>query len=393
MKNYLFILGRNTELSRAELTQFCKEVVFDKEKSLLIGTNLHFTNPRNIPRTPEQLFLDRLGGTIRFAEITGEFFSETELKNQIIKQIQKDKKEGKIHLGISGWGVKSSFTKSMLSQLKNEFKEQHSRNCRIININGKALDSGTIFGEKLLRKGFEFIIWKKKNSYLLAQTVANQNLRNYTLRDHDKPWRDNKMGMLPPKLAQILINLTNPQEHDTIIDPFCGSGTINIEAAIMGFHTIGSDKSSKHVEKTKENFEYLAEKFRYLPDNGTFFASDARDIEWEKLSGVIATEGFLGENSGKMVSPDTIKKEEATILRLWEDIFEKLENTSIQKIALCLPAWKTKGKTHSLSQKLFAKIAKSSYTPLALFNGEKTFLYARPDAFVMREICVLEKQK
>ena len=112
----------------------------------------------------------------------------------------------------------------------------------------------------------------------------------------------------------------------------------------------------------------------------------------KKASGVIVTEGFLGEVFEKHATAQSIEAASHTILKMWEKIFSHLEDSSVHTIALCLPAWRFKGQTISLSEKLFAKIAKSSYIPSALFDGKRTFIYSRPDSFVMREICVLSKQ-
>ncbi len=388
MSSYLFILGRNPELSRAELKNFCDEVWYSPEKSLFIGENLRFENPRNLPKTSEQIFLDRLGGVVRFGEILGEFRSEKEVQKAVLEQVQKEEKEGKIYLGATAYGCGKKFLKPFLMDLKTQIGD-----CRIENYPlDENMTSARIFNAKLLKKGYEFVVVKNKDSFLLAQTVANQNLRNYELRDRKKNFRDAKMGMLPPKLAQILINLANPEFDEVIIDPFCGSGTIGIEAAIMGYRTIGSDLSGKHVQMAEENFAQMAEKFRYEKEAGEFFAVDATKFPKEKLNGILVTEGTLGFNFKKSPNREEIDKNAQAILDLWGKIFEKLENSKVQKIAFCLPAWNLRGKTISISEKLFAKIGKSSYTPLALFGNQKTFLYARPDAFVAREICVLEKK-
>jgi len=393
VKKYLFVLGRNPVLSRAELNNFCDEVLFEKEKSLFIGENLKFQNLRDLPKTPEQLFLDRLGGTIRFGEILGEFFNEKDLQEEILKQIQSQKPEGKIHLGVSGWGCGKTFLKHFLPELKNAFRKKHDRNCRIVNSPGKNLDSGQIFGGKLLKKGFEFLVWKKENSWLLAQTVANQNLNNYTLRDREKKFRDPRMGMLPPKLAQILINLSNPKPEELVIDPFCGSGTINIEAAISGYKTIGSDLDPKRTDLAQKNFAQMAEKFRYETSSGEFFASDAVKFPLGKTKGIIATEGFLGENFGRKLTREEISKNSLVILKVWEKTLSHLEDSNIRTISFCLPVWKIGREEISLAEKLFAKLDKTSYTPRVLFDEQKTFLYSRTDAFVAREICVLERVK
>ncbi|MCF7905863.1 hypothetical protein K9L63_01580 [Candidatus Gracilibacteria bacterium] len=410
MQPFLFVLGRNPELSRAELLNFCDEVFYEPEKSLFIGENLKFENPRNIPREPEQLFLDRLGGVIRFGKILGEFKTEEDVKNEILRFTQEKKPEGKINLGVSAWGCGQNFLRHFLPETKNLFREKHDRNCRIVNTPGQNLDSGKIFGEKLLRNGFEFLIWKRGDSFLLARTVANQNLRNYTLRDREKDFRDSKMGMLPPKLAQILINVANPHLDEVVIDPFCGSGTINIEAGIMGYRTVGSDIDKNRTTHAQKNFEQMAEKFRYDKTSGEFFACDATKLlschpepttparrggvgRLDSGSRVIATEGFLGENFDYNPSVRDIEANARNILSLWEKVFATLETSSIRVVSFCLPAWQDGRQTVSLSEKLFAKLQKTSYTPRVLFGGQKTFLYARPDAFVAREICVVEKGK
>jgi len=391
LKSYLFVLGRNPILSRSELVPFCDELLYAEDKSLMLVENIKFENPRDLPKSPEQIFLDRLGGTIRMGEVLGECKSEKEVQDKIIEQIQTDKPEGKVQLGISAWGCGNTFLRHFLPEMKNALRDQHDRNCRIVNAPGKNLDSGKIFGEKLLKKGFEFLVWKRKDSFLVAKTNANQNLRNYVLRDRDKDFRDTRMGMLPPKVAQILLNLANPGWNDIVIDPFCGSGTVNIEAAITGFKTIGSDLDETRTKKTKENFEQMSDKFRYEITSGEFFASDAIKFPIKKTSGVIVTEGFLGDVFAKHATKQAIEKESQTVLRMWEKVIAHLEDSSVHTVALCLPAWKFKGKTISISEKLFAKIAKSSYIPSALFDGNRTFIYSRPDSFVMREICVLKK--
>ncbi len=54
MSTYLFVLGKNTPLSRAELSHFCDEILFEQDGNLLLAENLRFENPRNLPKTKEQ---------------------------------------------------------------------------------------------------------------------------------------------------------------------------------------------------------------------------------------------------------------------------------------------------------------------------------------------------
>lgn len=58
------------------------------------------------------------------------------------------------------------------------------------------------------------------------------------------------IGMMPPKLVQMMLNivLENKSTRPAIYDPFCGLGTTLIEAANMGITRIyGSDLSKEMV--------------------------------------------------------------------------------------------------------------------------------------------------
>jgi len=61
---------------------------------------------------------------------------------------------------------------------------------------------------------------------------------------------------LHPKYARTLINLTGVKKGDTILDPFCGTGGIIIEAAEMGMNVIASDFDEEMVLGCRENMEY-----------------------------------------------------------------------------------------------------------------------------------------
>jgi len=277
-----------------------------------------------------------------------------------------------------------------MGMIKQDFEARRTK-VRIENHAGKNMTSGQIFDRRLLQKGNEFVIWKNGNSFLLSQTVANQNLRNYTLRDRKKSFRDAKMGMLPPKLAQILINLANPKLEDLVIDPFCGSGTVNTEAAVIGFRTEGSDINANFIKGAQQNFIEMSTKFRYPPDSGRFFVEDAIQINWENKSGVICTEGFLGHNFTKAPEIKEIDAQARMILKIWLNVFKKLEKSKIKTISLCLPCWNFKGRKISIAKQLFAKVEKNGFIAQPLFEEEKSFIYERDKTFVAREICVLKR--
>lgn len=64
------------------------------------------------------------------------------------------------------------------------------------------------------------------------------------------------------KLARILVNLAGNSKN--ILDPFCGTGGIIIEARLMGVKAEGSDLNREMVEKTKINLKHYKIKAKVL---------------------------------------------------------------------------------------------------------------------------------
>ena len=65
---------------------------------------------------------------------------------------------------------------------------------------------------------------------------------------------------LKPKLARLLVNLAQPQE--SIVDPFCGTGSILLEANIIGYRAIGIDIEWKSSQRAKENLRHYGTKYQ-----------------------------------------------------------------------------------------------------------------------------------
>ncbi len=63
-------------------------------------------------------------------------------------------------------------------------------------------------------------------------------------RDHFSP-----IG-LHPRRAAVLVNLARVTPGDVVYDPFCGTGGIVLEAALLGFQAVGSDRDAWMVQGT-----------------------------------------------------------------------------------------------------------------------------------------------
>jgi tRNA (guanine10-N2)-dimethyltransferase len=60
---------------------------------------------------------------------------------------------------------------------------------------------------------------------------------------------------LHPKYARALVNLSGVRPSARLLDPFCGTGGILIEAALAGADALGSDLDPRMVEGSRENLE------------------------------------------------------------------------------------------------------------------------------------------
>ena len=61
---------------------------------------------------------------------------------------------------------------------------------------------------------------------------------------------------LHPRFARALINLSGAKKGDRVLDPFCGTGGIAIEAAFMGMKPLISDFDENMVIGTQENMDF-----------------------------------------------------------------------------------------------------------------------------------------
>lgn len=61
---------------------------------------------------------------------------------------------------------------------------------------------------------------------------------------------------LHPKYARTLINLTGVKKGGTVLDPFCGTGGIAIEAAEMGMKALVSDFDEDMIMGCQENMDF-----------------------------------------------------------------------------------------------------------------------------------------
>ena len=260
MSSYIFILGQSTDLVKQEIINLLE---IKNIHQSTIGDNFIIT-PANTP--PDKL-IDTLGGTIKIAKFLGEIYDLQELDIQKWQQFLKPDKSKKIRFGFSLYNSSKKnyqFLQQLALAVKKNFKDQ-GLSARLVTSRQPNLSSVIVSKNKLIN--YELLIIKHGQKWLLGLTEAVQNFAKYGHRDMNRPQRDDQSGMLPPKIAQMMINLAGPDRQKTLLDPFCGSGTILQEAALLKFDKIfGTDISTQAIKDTQANLAWLKQYYSISDD-------------------------------------------------------------------------------------------------------------------------------
>ncbi|PJE65052.1 hypothetical protein COU91_03655 [Candidatus Saccharibacteria bacterium CG10_big_fil_rev_8_21_14_0_10_47_8] len=364
----------------------------------------------------------RLGGTIKVAKILIDLPTTnwSKIEDYLVKNVPLHLRHlpvGKFTLGISAYGleVKPDIINKTTLKIKKQVRES-GRPMRVVPNKEAALNSAQVLHNSLVRRGgWELLLIGSGQRTTLAQTLFVQDIESYGARDQARPKRDARVGMLPPKLAQIIINLAVgraeneewrieneeripnsqfpiPNSKIRVLDPFCGTGVILQEALLMGYGAIGTDLEPKMVEYSKANLDWL--KNRY-PDIAGYEvqACDATSHKWAKPIDAVASETYLGRPL--TAAPAAAKL--AEIVRDVNTILEKfLKNLAPQlkagaPISLAVPAWR--GNSDNLTHlPLIDRISNLGYTLVEFKNASPAeLIYFREGQTVARELLVLRK--
>ncbi len=234
---YLAVLGRQSELSLAELESLFSEV---RQISSELATFTTDTTPN----------IDFLGGSLKLA---------VELPQKPLNFFQT-LPEGKITFGLSDYSSTASAKSATAEGLKlKKILVRHGRSVRIVENKTAVLSTATSLHNGLSGKNARKIELIKTNRDYF-RVIGVQDIDAYARRDQARPARDAKVGMLPPKLAQILVNLCGPiTKPATLLDPFCGTGVLLQEALLMGFQVYGTDIDERMVKYSERNLKWLAD--------------------------------------------------------------------------------------------------------------------------------------
>jgi tRNA (guanine10-N2)-dimethyltransferase len=380
-------LGRQPEISFAEL-----EAVFGKANLKHFG-KIAVLDVEDISARQ----FERLGGTIKIAEVISNDW------NDIMSFLPES---GKAVVGLSSYNT--NLNAKTLTKIAVAIKK-HRKSVRFVPNKKSDLSSAQIIHNKLIGSDnkFEFILAEADGAKMLAQTLYIQDIKSYSNRDYGRPRRDAKNGMLPPKLAQIMINLAvqdtksrhdldpskkraKPKTIPVILDPFCGTGVVLQEAALMGYNVYGTDIEQKMIDFTIANLKWLSASHKV-----NFFekleVGDATKMNWQPVMDFVVAETSLGKPYFVEPTIEALRQNVKKCNKLVEKFLENLYSQIKKDTRLCLavPAWNVGGKNYRLS--IIRRLKDLGYEQQKV--SAKPLLYRRKDQIVGRELLVLKKVK
>lgn len=385
---YFFELGNWAGLSQAELSRVLEIFGVSKDSVRSFSEKILILDNKNLNDEIVIRIFNRLGGFIRVGRVIED-----------LDNFLKIEHEGKLVFGISYLGDKR-FETSKLDKLANDIKTFYKElgiSSRFILPKKNELNAAQVIKNKVLSKGFELCILENSSTQIYGSTLSIQDIDSFSYRDYNKPSFDTDMGMLPPKLARIMCNLTGLKQG-VIWDPFCGSGTIPMEASILGYNILASDMDSEALKSTEENIVWLSEQgligdilyetFRLdinKPDGKTISKLKHTDID------ALVFEPYMGPPQTKVLSEVRANELLDGVKKLFLSLVELLEESGKRQIKMVavIPSYKTINgwKTFGIRE-VFNKhwsVLNKEYSPQDL-------KWSRNNSIITRNIFILERK-
>ena len=349
---YIFILGRDPELSVLEIKSYLKArnvkhtILEISDTALVLKTNKLDKNT-----------IKHLGGTQKIAKV--------------IKRVEIEFQSNKIKYGVS------RYTDEDDSELKSELKRLFKAE-KIKAALKKSKQNLPYLSPSEAQNTLEFILYKK----YLAQTVQLFNPEEHKFRDLQRP-EQRPLHTISIRLAKILVNLTETKPKETLLDPFCGIGTVLQEALLQDINVIGTDRNRKVIKQAKANLKWIQSKYK-TKANYKLLNTDATKVSKEvKKVDTVASEPYMGPFINKLPSDQEARKTVRELQPIYEATLKELKKITKRKIVIIAPVFRTKTrKRHSLGIEKMLRQLRLRY--------QEPIIYSASRSKILREIWIIQ---
>ncbi|MCC7356137.1 MAG: hypothetical protein IT410_00780 [Candidatus Doudnabacteria bacterium] len=423
---YAFVLGRVYTLSLAELLQVLGRLGIEIK---IVDSSHEVVIVESAQPLPFEKLQRELGGIVKILKVIDmvskretdsinfalqNYFKPAKIKTDFLK-----KYSGKIQFGVSIYLLDPTVLafgepKRVGMFIKRALQDDQGVRLVLPEFNSLALASVVVTKNLVLEKGAEICVIAGKTKLYTAKTLSVQDFEDYGRRDYQRPIRDELQGMIPPKVAQSMLNIANVKSGEAMLDPFCGIGTIIQEGVLLGYKMLGSDINHRAIAGSETNLEWFRNRYKIPKGKYHVEVADARAVaplvenlvKVGAIKGIsaIVTEGYLGPMYGQFPSMDEITKNFHDLEVLYKDSFQEFLKIlpSKGRVVICIPAYK-KSREYALFPSLdfitdlgYNLVTAISPNVLSKFSFAKltergTVIYDRKDQIVAREIVIFEK--
>jgi tRNA G10 N-methylase Trm11 len=297
----VFIPGKNWRLSLAEVIAFLTargvhfKVVELSKSFFLVASEI----------SPYLTAINSLGGTIKVGRVLSQSSSEIvrdaflskekqaqeEIRqrlssNEVFDQLFENSPR-KIMFGVSVYFESPfflRFSKKIQRFIGGSFKNElalRGTKARFMGFHKNRpvpqLTHVEVLRKRLTGNGTEILFCIGRRQTFVSKTTSVHDPFEFQRRDISRPIQ-RKIYSIPPRLARVMVNLSNCLPEKTLLDPFCGVGTILQEALLTGARVMGMDIDPWCVRASRTNLDWLKNQYTIKEPKYSIFLGDSRKL-------------------------------------------------------------------------------------------------------------------
>ena len=157
----------------------------------------------------------------------------------------------KSNFSLSGYDIGEDDYEDLVRALLDGVRAAGLKKVRLL----RPQDNELISERVLAREALDVVAFPYHDGFGLGPTVWVPDSASMRQRGTRKPTPHSDIA-LSPRLARTLVNLADLRPGQTVLDPFCGSGTILIEAYGKSLRCLGLDSRASRVQEARENIRW-----------------------------------------------------------------------------------------------------------------------------------------
>ncbi len=356
METYIFVLGRDPELSKLEIKSYFQSrnlplnILKETDKVLLLET---------LSINSEKI-ISELGGTQKIAKVITSFDNLYEgTKNKVRYAV-------------------SNYSDNEEEDIKGDLKEYFKKEGIRANIK-KSHHEQDFLTPSEAKNVVEVIQFNNINAKVIAVFDPKEHKKRDTQRPVQRP-----LHTISIRLAKILINLSQAKPGETLLDPFCGIGTILQEAMLMNINGIGFDNDLSCITSSEKNLKWI--QGIYNPKASyRLINSDSRQVlKFVSKVDCVATEPYMGPFMKSYPTEGEAKRIMKELVPLYQELVRVLAKVTKHRIVIVTPIFIAK------SRERFKLDLEPTLRKLNL-KFEEPIPYKSPTSRILRLIWVIHK--